>query len=128
MTPSRVSAWVTGSAPPPPPATSTAPPIRPARRSGGVSGLFRRVQRGRFLGGSGEPLEPARGVVELVAIDVRVASHGREVGKAEVLGDEAGIAALLPKPGRGSVAQRVGGDVLLDPGARSGASDDVGSA
>ena len=64
--------------------------------------------------------------MELLAIDVRVASHGREVGVSEVLGDEAGVAAFLPQPGRGGVAKRVGGDVLLDPGSRRGASDDVG--
>lgn len=64
--------------------------------------------------------------MELVAIDVRVASHGREAGVAEVLGDKAGVAAFLAQPGRGSVAQRVGGDVLLDPGARGGSPDDVG--
>ena len=45
---------------------------------------------------------------------------------SEVLGDEAGVAALLPQPGCGGVAKRVGGDVLLDPGSRRGASDDVG--
>ncbi len=75
---------------------------------------------------SGELLESARSIEELVAVDVRVASHGREVGVAEVLGDEAGVAELLAQPGRGGVAQRVGGDVLLDPGARRGAPDDVG--
>ena len=45
---------------------------------------------------------------------------------AEGLGYQAGIAALLPQPGRSSVAQRMGGDVLLDPGSRCGAPDDVG--
>jgi hypothetical protein len=64
--------------------------------------------------------------VELVAIDVRVASDGREVGVTEVLGDEAGVAALLAQPGCGGVPKRVGGDVLLDPGACGGAADDVG--
>lgn len=37
-----------------------------------------------------------------------------------------GVATLLAQPGRGGVAQRVGGDVLLDPGSRRGAPDDVG--
>jgi hypothetical protein len=38
---------------------------------------------GRCLGRSGELLQPARRVAELVAIDVRVGSHGRNVGVAE---------------------------------------------
>jgi hypothetical protein len=44
----------------------------------------------------------------------------------EVLGHETRVAAFLAQPGRCSVAQCVGGDVLLDPGARSGSPDDVG--
>jgi hypothetical protein len=45
---------------------------------------------------------------------------------AEVLGNEAGVAALLAEPGRRGVAQRVRGDVLLDPSALRRATDDVG--
>lgn len=45
---------------------------------------------------------------------------------AEVLGDEAGVAEFLPEPGRRGVAQRMRGDVLLDPGALRGTTDDVG--
>jgi len=45
---------------------------------------------------------------------------------AEILGDEAGVAELLPEPGRRGVAQRVRGDVLLDPSALRRATDDVG--
>ena len=109
-----------------PPATAaTTRPSRLARWSVSVAGGRGRVRRGRLLL-SGELLEPSRRVEELVAIDVRVARDGREVGVAEVLGDETGVAELLAQPGRGGVAQRVGGDVLLDPGARRGAADDVG--
>ena len=75
---------------------------------------------------SGEVLQPSRRDEELVPVDVRVARDRREVGVAEILGDEAGVAELLAEPGRGGVAQRVGGDVLLDPGAPGGAADDVG--
>jgi hypothetical protein len=45
------------------------------------------------------------GIEQLVAVDVRVARDRRDVGVAEVLGDEARIAARLAQPGRGSVAQ-----------------------
>lgn len=45
---------------------------------------------------------------------------------AEVLGDEARVAELLAQPGRGCVAQGVGGDVLLEPGPLRGAADNVG--
>src|SRR5436305_1294233 len=78
------------------------------------------------LFGHGELLQPARRRKELVAVDVRVARHGREIGVAEVLGDEAGVAQLLPEPGRGGVAKRVRGDVLLYPGTLRGSPDDVG--
>ena len=64
--------------------------------------------------------------MELVAIDVRVASHGREVGVAEVLGYEAGVPELLAEPRRSRVAERVRGHVLLESGAPRGAGDDVG--
>ena len=57
---------------------------------------------------------------------MRVPRDSRKVGVAEVLGDEARVAELLAEPGRSRVAQRVGGDVLLDPGALRGAADDVG--
>lgn len=45
---------------------------------------------------------------------------------AEVLGDEPRVAEFLAEPGRGRVAERVRGDVLLEPGALRGAADDVG--
>ena len=70
--------------------------------------------------------EPARCVEELVTIDVGVARDGREVGVTEVFGDEAGVTKLLTEPGRRGVAQRVGGDMLLDTSALRGAADDVG--
>jgi hypothetical protein len=57
---------------------------------------------------------------------VDVACDGREIGLTEVLGNEAGVADLLAEPGCGGMAQRVDGDVLLDPGALRGAADDVG--
>lgn len=42
----------------------------------------------------------------------------------EVLGDEARVAGRLPKPARRGVAQRVGRDLLLDPGTLDGAFDE----
>ena len=45
---------------------------------------------------------------------------------AEVFGDQARVAGRLAKPGRGGVAQGVGGDALLDPSALRRASDDPG--
>jgi len=51
-------------------------------------------RRRRFVPGNGELLQPTRRSEELVAVDVRVACDGREVGVAEVLGDEAGVAYL----------------------------------
>jgi hypothetical protein len=83
-------------------------------------------RRRRFVPANGELLQSTCGREELVAVDVRVARHRREVGMTEVLGDKAGVADLLAEPGRGCVAQRVGGDVLLDPGALRGSPDDVG--
>jgi len=44
----------------------------------------------------------------------------------EILGYEAGVAALLAEPGPSGVAQRMRGDVLLDPGALRCSPDDVG--
>ena len=67
-----------------------------------------------------------RGIVQLVLGDVGVAADGRKVGVAEVGGDEAGVARLLPQPGRGGVAERVRGDALLDLGSLGGAADDPG--
>jgi hypothetical protein len=51
---------------------------------------------------------------------------GREVGVAEVLGDEACVAGRLAKPGRGSVAEGMGGDALLDARSPGGSRDDPG--
>ena len=45
---------------------------------------------------------------------------------AEVGGDEAGVARLLPQPGGGGVAESVGGHALLEPGPLGGAADDRG--
>ena len=67
-----------------------------------------------------------RGVVELGVGDVGVAAHRGEVGVAEVLGHEARVARDLAQPRGGGVAQRMRGDVLLQSGARCGASDDAG--
>jgi hypothetical protein len=104
-------------------ATTTARPIQP---SAGVSGLLRSVRRGRCLGGCGELLQSTGRFEQLLAVDVRVACDCGEVGVAKVLSDEAGVAELLAEPGRGGVAKRVRGDVLLDPRALRGATDDVG--
>ncbi len=87
------------------------------------------IQLGRrpgFFPRSGELLQSARRGEQLFPIDVRIPRDGREIGVAEVLGDEAGVAELLAEPGRGGVAERVRSDVLLDPGALSGTTDDVG--
>ena len=63
---------------------------------------------------------------ELHAVDVRVARNCREVGVAEVLGDEARVAELLAEPGRGGVTERVRGDVLLDSRPFRCTADDLG--
>jgi hypothetical protein len=88
-------------------------------------GLIPLDRRPGFFPRSGELLQPAGRGEELVAVDVG-ACDGREVGMAEILGDEAGVAELLPEPGRGGVAERVRGDVLLYPGTLRGSPDDVG--
>ncbi len=64
--------------------------------------------------------------VKLVGGDVGVAANGREIGMAEVGGDETGIAGLLAQPGRGGVAERVGADGLLDSGSLGCAPDQRG--
>jgi hypothetical protein len=61
----------------------------------------------RFFNGNGELLESARRFEQFLAVDVRVPRDRREVGVAEVLGDEPSVAELLTEPGRGGVAQRV---------------------
>jgi hypothetical protein len=43
---------------------------------------------------------------------------------AEVRGDEARIAGLLPQPGGGGVPERVRGDALREPRPLGGAADD----
>jgi len=93
---------------------------------GALAGRRRLVRPGRLFPRDGELLQPTRCREELFPVDVRVACNGREVSVAEVLGDEAGVAHLLAEPRRGCVAQRVRGDVFLDPGALGGAADDVG--
>ena len=80
----------------------------------------------RSADGNGELLESTRRLEQLVAVDMCVACDRGEVGVAEVFGDEAGVAELLTEPGRRRVAERVRGDVLLEPGALRGAADDVG--
>jgi hypothetical protein len=87
---------------------------------------FKIGRRWRFVHSNGEPLKSPCCLEQLPAFDVRVARDRREVSVSKVLGDEASVAELLTQPGRGGVAQRVRGDVLLDPGARGGAADDVG--
>src|SRR5207247_160930 len=74
----------------------------------------------------GEFLESTGRFEQLLAVDMRVARDRREVGVAEVLSHEPRVAQLPAEPGRGGVAQRVRGDVLFDPGALRGATDDVG--
>jgi hypothetical protein len=120
------------------PTTSSTRPLRLGRCVvGAVFGRVRPIRltvtrrldigrRRRFVPANGELLQATCGREELVAVDVRVARHRREVGMTEVLGDEAGVAALLAEPGRRGVAQRVRGDVLLDRAALGGATDDVG--
>ncbi len=98
---------------------------RPIRPCANVSGLFRSVRWGRFLGGCSELLQPTCRFEQLLAVDMRVARDRGEVGVAEVLGDETRVAELLAEPGCGGVAQRVRGDVLLEPGPLRGAADDV---
>jgi hypothetical protein len=83
-------------------------------------------KRRPFVHGSGGLLQLTRGCEELLAVDMRVTGQSREVGVAEVLGDEAGVAELLAERGRSSVAERVRGDVLLESGPLRGATDDVG--
>ena len=64
--------------------------------------------------------------VKLVAGDMRVAVHGRQIGVAQVLGDQARVAGGAAQPGGRRVAQGVGGDGLCEPGARGAAADDRG--
>ena len=89
--------------------TATARLFRGARRMvGAVNGRWRLVRLGRrcgFFPRSGELLKSADRIEELVAVDVRIPRDGREIGMAEVLGDEARVAELLPEPGRGGLAQ-----------------------
>ena len=87
---------------------------------GAVSGRWRLIRLGRrcgFVPRRGELLQAAGRVEELFAVNVRVPRDGREVGVAEVLGDEARVAEFLPEPGRGGVTQRVRGNVLRDRSA-----------
>jgi hypothetical protein len=63
--------------------------------------------------------------MKLVRCYVRIAADGREVGVAEVLSDEAGVAGCLPEPGRRRVAERVRRDVLVEPRAFGGPRDDA---
>jgi hypothetical protein len=111
-------------------ATATTRLFRVARRMVGTADWHWRwikLERGCgfFLRG-GELLKSTSGIEEFVAVDVRVSRDGREVGVAEVLGDEARIAELLPEPGRGGVTQRVRRNVLRDASACRCPTDDVG--
>ena len=83
------------------------------------------LRRRSVLTGS-QLLQSTCGFEQLLAVDVRIARDSREVCVPEVLSDEPGVAELLAEPGRRGVAQRVRGDVLLDPSALRGATDDVG--
>lgn len=76
--------------------------------------------------GHGTIRQRLRRSVQLVACDVRVATDRRQVGMAEVLGDQPGVTRGLPQPGRGGVAQGVRGHVLGQAGAPGTARDDVG--
>src|SRR3954454_7120632 len=89
-------------------------------------GLIRLARGGGFVPRRGELLQAAGRVAELFAVNVRVPRDGREVGVAEVLGDEARVAELLPEPGRGGVSQRVRRHVFRDRSACRCATDDVG--
>lgn len=133
----QVAARVVASAPMPPmrTPTSTMSPIRFGRRLVGrrelvrLSGVGRQLHvgwRSRFIPRNGERFESTGRFEQLLAVDMCVARDGREVGVAEVLGDEPRVAELLAEPGRGRVAERVRGDVLLQSGALRGAADDVG--
>src|SRR4051794_28126060 len=96
---------------------------------GAVNGRWRLIRLGRrcgFVPRSGELLQAAGRVEELLAINVRVPRNGREVGVAEVLSDETRVAEFLAKPCCGRVAQRVRRNVLRDVGTCRGATDDVG--
>ncbi len=121
---------ISTAASPPTTPTASARPLRIARSLVGAvacrGGLIQLGRRAGFSSRSGELLEPARRGEELVAVDVGVARDGREIGVAEVLGDEAGVADLFAEPGSRRVAQRMRGDVPFDPGALRGSPDDVG--
>ncbi len=73
-----------------------------------------------------EILEASCGGEQLLAGDVGVPADRREVGVAEVLGDQACVAEFLAEPGRGGVAERVRGDMLLESGPFRCTADDLG--
>ena len=56
---------------------------------------------------------------------MRVTADGGEVGVAEVLGDEAGVAEFLAEPGCCCVAERVRCDVLLESRPFGCTADDL---
>src|SRR5579884_2776003 len=91
-----------------------------------VGSRFNVAWRSRSIRSNGELLESTGRFEQLLAVDVRVARDRGKVGVAEVLGDETRVAELLAQPGRRRVAERVRGDVLLEPGPLRGAGDDVG--
>src|SRR6266511_5388431 len=64
--------------------------------------------------------------VELVVGYMRVAAHGGQVGVAEVLSDEAGVARCLTEPRGGGVPQRVRGYAFLEPAPLRCAADNRG--
>ena len=72
----------------------------------------------------GKSLEATRRRVEFVTCDVRIAADGREVAVPEIVGDETGVAKLLPKPRGGGVPERVSRDRLLESGSRRCTVDD----
>lgn len=88
----------------------------------GVDGVRWRT----WFGCRSELLKSTGRLEQLLAVDVCVARDGREIGVAEVFGDEARVAELLTEPGRRRVAERVRSDVLLESGALRGAPNDVG--
>ena len=73
-----------------------------------------RVLEASSADGRAQTGERGGGFVQFLVGDVGVATDRREVCVAEVGGDEAGVAGLLAEPGRGGVAEGVGGDALLD--------------
>jgi hypothetical protein len=80
------------------------PGVDPELLPGCVARSPGRGWRSVLAGAVGERLG---GGVQLLACDVGIAAHGREVCVTEVLGDQAGVAGGLAQPRRGGVAECV---------------------